>query len=100
MQGSTIIFKNLIMKDIPFEIGTDVWAVSKSYRPALIRGHIKAIIQEHSEAGNRIFCRIKPLGKEALLDFEINEVFPVANRCHDALCRLDALRDTVFFSMS
>lgn len=82
------------------QIGTDVWAVSEKYRPALVRGHIKEFVHVENSEREYSFYRVEPIGRGSTLDFEENEIFPVSDRCHDALCRLDALRDKVFFSMT
>lgn len=78
-------------KDFRYAVGTDCWVVGRgSSGPILSRGHIVSRILEECDQNVKSY-RVKLDDDHSLISAYEHEVFDVATRCNDALCRLSSL---------
>ena len=78
-------------KDFRYAVGTDCWVVARgSSGPMLSRGHVASRILEECDQNVKSY-RVKLDDDHSLISAYEHELFDVATRCNDALCKLNGL---------
>ncbi len=77
--------------DFKYAVGTDCWILRKeSTGPILLRGWISSRILEECDQNVKSY-RVKLEDDHYIIPAYEHEVFDVATRCNDALCKLSSL---------
>jgi len=83
-----LIFKGLME-------GEDVWVVTPSIKPYLLRGEVYSLIKEQVGVETRYYVRVRLQKSGAIIEFRPNEVFSYANNPHSTAVALERLYEVL-----
>ena len=83
-----LIFKGLME-------GEDVWVVTSSIKPYLLRGEVYSFITEQIGLETKYHTKVRLQKSGAIIEFSPNEVFSYANNAYSAAVALERLYEVL-----